>query len=114
MVRAIEAAGLRMRIGRVVAALLLALGDEVVEQGNLRVPADGEILLATPDVEHVRVDHRYGLAERIEWVCRIIFAAEQALLFGSDGHEHDRTIGPGAARERARLLDYVGNAGAVV
>src|SRR4051794_16653284 len=114
MVRAIEAPGLRMRVGRVVPALLLALGDEVVEQGNLGVTADGEILLATPDVEHVRVDHRYGLAERIERVGRIIFAAEQALLFGSDGQEHNRTIGPGTAGEGARLLDHVSDSGAVV
>src|SRR5207253_1347325 len=48
MVRAIEAAAFRMRVGGEVAAFLLARSDEVVEQVEPRSAGDGEVLRRAP------------------------------------------------------------------
>ena len=45
---------------------------------------------------------------------RIISGAEQPLFLAGDGEEHDRPLGSRPVRERARLFDELGHAGAVV
>src|SRR5438445_473479 len=45
---------------------------------------------------------------------RIIFAAEQAFLLGGYGEEDHRAVGARPANERARLLDQLGDAAAVL
>ena len=114
MVGTVEMAGLGMRIGAVVAALLLAFRDEIVEQAELRVAGDGEVLRRAPDLAAVGVDHAYGFARREQRVLGIIFGAEQALFLGRNGEEDDRAIGPWLAREGARLLEKLGDAGRIV
>ncbi len=76
VVGAVEAAGFRMRIGRVVAALLLPFGNQHVEQVELGWCREMVKFLAGPSTPmHVRVEHADGLAERVERVGGVIFAS---------------------------------------
>ena len=114
MVGAIEMARFGMRVGAVIAALLLAFRDQHVEQAELGVAGDGEVLRRAVDRAAVGVDDARCLGDREERVLGIIFGAEQALLLGGDGEEDDRAVGPRLVREGARLLDQLGDAGRVV
>ena len=87
MVRAEEAAGLGMRVGRIAAAPLRGFLDEDVEQAELLVAAHGEVAGGPENAHHVGVDHARGLARRVERVGGIIFASEQPLLLGGDREE---------------------------
>ncbi len=114
MVGSVEAAGRGARIGHVAAAALGGFVDQQVEQSELLVAANREIARRAEHAEHVGVDDSGGLADRVERVGGIIFAAEKAFLFGRHKQEHHRTLGPRAGGEGARLLDDMADAGAVI
>ena len=78
------------------------------------MPRTAEVARRAEHAQHVGVDHAGRLGRRIERVGGIIFAAEQALFLGRHGQEHDRALRARAGGEGARLLDQLGNAGAVV
>ena len=73
MVRAVEVAGLGVRIWAVIAALLLPFGDEHIEEIKLGVARNGEVPGAAPNLPTIGVDHAGGLGCREERVLGIIF-----------------------------------------
>jgi hypothetical protein len=62
MVGAVEAPGLRVRIGRVIAALALARRDDEADEVQLRGPSNREILLLADRLPRIDVEVGDGLA----------------------------------------------------
>src|SRR5438045_1434050 len=114
MIGAVEVAGLRQRVGRIIFPLGLRLGDEVVKQVELGVARDAEVLRRAPDAHGIGVEDGDRLGDREERVRGVIFASQKALFLSRYGEEEDGPVGPRTAREGAALLDQLADAGPVV
>ena len=114
VVGAVEETGLQVRVRAVAAAAGLGHALQIAFQRHPALAPRSDVAGRAIRAEHLDVQHCSGLVQWRQRVRGVVAGAQQALLFGGEGHEVQRALRLRAGGEHAAQFQHRGHAGGVV